>query len=486
MKENNKLSKKNNEIQKNPYPYGKIEFKPIQYKVLAKKMDKLKKDFKFFINKNKSYKRIKTRNTTLDTQMTRILSRLATQKEDNSHLIKSLNMNIKGKNKRFMSAKEIERFREKKSFLLKMISLNNEKDKNNSGTNLYMHSRNQKIKFPIHKFNATNKLGNSLIGLKKNKNKNTNEEFRTSFGNKSIENIPLIKSFIFKDNKTNNKSWKKFVNQKLISRDGIINQKHFSLFQPKSTKNINITNLLLDNIKVEDNSEIKEEPKIKEKNSKKELSNISLDINMDNNKTVTYDDKIKIKRKIYLKKLNSTVEKFEHSKSYYPDNDIIKTKLKDPFTFFKTKNMSQLESTFFNKGKKRRINLMKNNIIPKISLVNTLTPAKTEKNKLISKSKEKTYNSKVIIKKLNIIKNRANNKKMNIKTMYKNNNKYINKLVNYFSFDEAKIINKSMGRDIKKDAIKYKKGLGNFVYFEGKFFFATHLSHIRKGEVKYK
>ena len=282
MKENNKLSKKNNEIQKNPYPYGKIEFKPIQYKVLAKKMDKLKKDFKFFINKNKSYKRIKTRNTTLDTQMTRILSRLATQKEDNSHLIKSLNMNIKGKNKRFMSAKEIERFREKKSFLLKMISLNNEKDKNKSGTNLYMHSRNQKIKFPIHKFNATNKLGNSLIGLKKNKNKNTNEEFRTSFGNKSIENIPLIKSFIFKDNKTNNKSWKKFVNQKLISRDGIINQKHFSLFQPKSTKNINITNLLLDNIKVEDNSEIKEEPTIKEKNNKKELSNISLDINMDN------------------------------------------------------------------------------------------------------------------------------------------------------------------------------------------------------------
>ena len=60
--------KENNEIQKNPYPYSNIAFTQIKYKTLAKNIDQLKEDFKFFLGKNKTLKRFRTRAANLNTQ----------------------------------------------------------------------------------------------------------------------------------------------------------------------------------------------------------------------------------------------------------------------------------------------------------------------------------------------------------------------------------------------------------------------------------
>ena len=60
----------------------------------------------------------------LNTQMSRILTRLATNNKGHNNLIKSFKKNISGKNKRFMSAKEIEKYREKKKKHIKTNSIN--------------------------------------------------------------------------------------------------------------------------------------------------------------------------------------------------------------------------------------------------------------------------------------------------------------------------------------------------------------------------
>ena len=108
-----------NKIIKVPYPYGKITLKHIKYKNAVNNLENLNKEFRNFIGNYKVFKKAKIRVPNINTQMTRILRKLATsniKNNNNSNLIKSLNNRFSGKNKRFMSAKEIEKFREKKNF----------------------------------------------------------------------------------------------------------------------------------------------------------------------------------------------------------------------------------------------------------------------------------------------------------------------------------------------------------------------------------
>jgi len=202
---------------------------------------------------------------------------------------------------------------------------------------------------------------------------------------------------------------------------------------------------------------------------------------------VTPLDKYNLRRKIYLKRLRNKVDRFENSRKYFPSDDIIHKNMIDPFLFFKTKNLSQLELNIFGK-EDNKVNINKirrsrlTNIKPKIRLNKTFSPSRKDNYKLTSKSKDKKDNTKIIIKKLNIIKQGANDKKANMKTLYNSNNNYVKRIVNYFNYDEKKIINKSMGKDIKKDALKYKNDLGNFMYIDGKYLFAAHLPHIQRGE----
>ena len=471
--------KGNNEIQKNPYPYSNITFTQIKYKTLAKNIDQLKKDFNFFLGKNKTLKRFRTRAANLNTQMNKLINKLTKDKEDHGSLIKSLNMNIEGKNRRFMSAKEIEKYREKKKFLLKIISRNNEKNK--TATNFYKYNRYKKENIKLKKLKINNKFNNTMEGFTSKNYKNFKREFRTSLINQSLDDRSLISSILYNENK-----YKKINNNRLSLEDNkpknknlIKIQKRFSLFNVESTKNKNSLKLNLDEYKVEE----QKNNYFKIKNSKKGFSSISL--NIDNN-AVTPNDKYNLRRKIYLKRLRNKVDRFENSRKYYPNDEIIHKNMIDPFIFFKRKNLSQLELNIFGKEENKidinkRMRLRQAKINPKIRLNKTLTPSRKDNYKLTSKSKDKNNNTNIIIKKLNIIKQGANDKKINMKTLYNNNN-YVKRIVNYFSHDEKKMINKSLGKDIKKDALKYKNDLGNFMYIDGKFLFAAHLPHIQKGE----
>ena len=69
-----------------------------------------------------------------------------------------------------------------------------------------------------------------------------------------------------------------------------------------------------------------------------------------------------------------------------------------------------------------------------------------------------------------------------MKTLYKKID-ISNKVVDYFSVDEGKEINESMGNDLKNDLIKYNNELGDLLSIGRKYYlFSSHLPKIRLGQ----
>lgn len=466
----------NNEIIKNPYPYSNIPIRQIKYKAFTKNVEELKDSFKFFLGKNKSSKKVRVKTVNLNTQMSRILTRLATNKKGHNSLIKSFKKNISGKNKRFMSAKEIEKYREKKILILKLIKQKTEKEKAISNTiniNKYKERYISLKEMKKRKFNGL-KYSNLHIGNK------------TSLNNRGYSNIEFINNNVYEDNNTNINNINRKKNNKWKTKNGFCIRKNNSFLNPYTSKNKDSLILNLKNIS-DDNDEEDKNNNIKKNDNKKEFSNISLNFNLNNN--ITHDDKYQMKRKIRIQKLISNVDKYENSYNYYPDDYIIHKNSIDPFIFIKKKNLSQFELNIFDKeennkfiNRRKQIRKIKSNFEPKNKFYQTFTHFQRNNYKLSSKSKDKKgEKTKIIIKKLNIINKGANNRNSNLKTLYKHDN-YPKKLSKFFSFDEGKKVNKSMGQQIKNDALEYKKDLGNFMFIDGNFLFAEHLSHIKIGK----
>ena len=192
-----------------------------------------------------------------------------------------------------------------------------------------------------------------------------------------------------------------------------------------------------------------------------------------------------MRRKIYLKNLEDKVDEFENCNKFYPNIKLMDNFKKELFSFEKEKNLNQIELEILEKKENKKIinekkELKRSKSTPKIKLNKTLTPLRKNKYRLTSKSKDKIDNKKLIIKKLNIIKKKANIRKINMKTLY-NKIDNSNKVVDYFIFNEGKIIDESMGEGIKNDIIKYKNELGNLVYVNGLYLFSSHLPNIKRG-----
>ena len=191
------------------------------------------------------------------------------------------------------------------------------------------------------------------------------------------------------------------------------------------------------------------------------------------------------KKKMMLEKLKSKVDKFENSNNFYPEDKAIYKYSISPITFLKRGNLSQFELDVFDKEENRKF-INKRKRIRKINSIERLRFNKTQtylgRNKFLltskSKDKNKKSNPKIIIKKINIIKRKANNRRINMKSLYKNKN-FAKTVIDYFSYDEGKIIDENLENDIKSDVIKYKKNLGNFTYVDGKFVFSGHLQKMK-------
>ena len=463
-----------NEIKKDNYPYDKITLKQIEYEAVTHNIDKLKKDITAFVGKNKTFKKYKGKAFNFKAQMGKILDRLSSENGDHEKLIKSLN--FKRKNIRFMSAIEMEKYREQKSLILKFLNLKADKNKTTL-TNAYKKKgRNISLK----KIKLSDKFKNTASKFKINKEKSFHNEFRTSYLNQSTGDLSLFKDFISNDNKIYNYNNKDQMKNKFNDKNIIKIKKHFSFFGSDSTKSKSVSNLKLRLYESKDN----EEQKNKEKNSKKIFFGIKSDFKINNNNIIP-EDKFKMRRKIYLKNLEDKVDEFENCNKFYPNIKLMDNFKKELFSFEKEKNLNQIELEILEKKENKKIinekkELKRSKSTPKIKLNKTLTPLRKNKYKLTSKSKDKIDNKKLIIKKLNIIKKKANIRKINMKTLY-NKIDNSNKVVDYFIFNEGKIIDESMGEGIKNDIIKYKNELGNLVYVNGLYLFSSHLPNIKRG-----
>ena len=218
--------KNNNDSNKNPYIYDSIIIKREYSKELEENINQLKKDLVFFLDKNKHLKRQRAKPININTQINKIINKIENSKEDHGKLLKSLQINNKRKNKRFFSAKEIEKFRERKRYLLKIINEKSDAHKTISNADKYIHNKNRNIQkkhLHINKFNKT------VFDFKNNKsNLYDNKTFHYD---KSLENISLGHSNIYSsNNKYNNRI-------RLLANRNFKFKKRESLFRPDSTKN---------------------------------------------------------------------------------------------------------------------------------------------------------------------------------------------------------------------------------------------------------
>ena len=113
---------KYNIIKKNPYIYSNLILKREHNRALEENINKLRQDLFYFIDKNKHSKRLRVKPINLHAQIKQIMDKLETSKEDHNKLLKSFQMNMNNKNKRFYNQKELDKFREKKRHLLNIMS----------------------------------------------------------------------------------------------------------------------------------------------------------------------------------------------------------------------------------------------------------------------------------------------------------------------------------------------------------------------------
>ena len=450
--------KNNNEIRNIINIYKDIPIKNLKIKGLSKNIEDLEKDINNFIGKNKTLKKIKLKDSFLDIEMRRIMKKIKYKKIDNSQVLKSFNNKIEGKNRKFMSDKEIEKFRDKKSILLKMLSLQTEKEKEKSFNKKMDEYKKRRIFFRKLKFNKFSSTTSFF-----NRNEITFFKSTNSFDNKLIANIPSTNYSISNDN-FNSKNKIRLRNQISKAEDRSIIQKYNSLSRIETTKNKYILPLNLFN--------------------KKQDSDINLDHIFDNNNNIS-EDMYQLKRKYLIKNLKVKVNRYENSDNYLPNFKIILKNKVDPYLFMKKKkNMglfgaNNLVKEESNKILNKRMVMKRLYLTSKNELYKTLTPSIRNEYKLISKSKSKDKsekgNPKIIIKKLNILKKRASKRKKNMVTLY-NRNRFAQKVFNFFTFDVDRKMSKSFVKEVRNDALKYKKELGNFSYITGKFLFSKNVS----------
>ena len=275
---------KYNIIKKNKYIYSNLILKREHNRALEENIYKLRQDLFYFIDKNKHSKRLRVKPINLHAQIKQIMDKLETSKEDHNKLLKSFQMNMNNKNKRFYNQKELDKFREKKRHLLNIMSEKMDMHKSIPNTNKNININN-KNRHEQNKNLNMNNFNKTVFSFKRN-NINLNEN--RTHDNKLSENIYFI-------NNMHNKN--KYKNKIKLESRNFKFKKGYNLYKPGSTQNRNILKLNFnDKPKIDLRKTIEDKEKIKLKESKKDISSVSLDYKIDDN--IDPDNMYNMKKKL--------------------------------------------------------------------------------------------------------------------------------------------------------------------------------------------
>ena len=343
-------------------------------------------------------------------------------------------MNFENKTKKFLSSERIQRYRDRKLLLLKLIRNKNNKTFNDKNT--------------LNNIINTNNISSTLATLKE-KNKNIDVKKISCYTNRSTKSYPSLKHTInisLQREKLNAKT-------KLIKK---ININKSTIFN-KINNNINNPN-----------------------NIENGLGDINNNDDDNNYISINNKDFQAINKSINLKKLKLDIHKFEKSKNFLINNDVSisikpyqfirKKYIKYRIQNYKTNREMNAINQSFNYRKKtcdlsQRLNESQNSLKMDNMSFNTITARKN--------------NTRILIQKINDINKSIKIKKRIMKKEKYINNKKIKKIIKYFK--NKNNINEEIDKEIKKDIFNYQKNIGDFIFLDGKYLYTSHLSYFREG-----
>ena len=422
---------------KNIYPNICLSFDNYNYKQIDDKFNKLKHDFQVFLDHNKK-KINKSRKNFYNLSINKLFKKLIS--DSANKILNNYKKGFENNSKRFKSAKEIQKYKDKKILLLRLIRKKNSK---NNKANL---SYNRKI--ALNNISNLNDLTNNIL-FGKDYNSISYDNKISFFTNKTLNNQPSFQKRLLMG-KTHNTSILKKNNLKIKEK----------LF-PKN--NLNDSNI---NHRNESN-----------KNNYKTIS-----LNEEN--SIHSNENYKLFNKLFnLKKLKVKIKKFENSLNYYPNSERIHKNEIKPYNFCSKKYLKKNKLNFFNN--KIGYHSKFNNIVQRENLndTNNIYPFnrtqlsfKKDSYKIESDiSLNNKENSRSLMSKINSIQKGIKLKKRIIK----NKNK-IKNIDNYLKSKSQ--LNEEIEKEIKKDISSYQKKIGNFIFLEGKYLYTSHLSYFREGQ----
>lgn len=449
------------------YCFSNYNFK---YKTFNEKINKLNKDFEILLDINKQkIKRPKKKYSSLN--INKLIIKL--DSESSNKVLNKHQKNNKNAKKRFFSAKEIEKYKDKKRIFLKLIR---SKKLNNNKSDICLIGKNSS-----KNRSKLNNLNNSKIFRKDDNRKKKIFQFtnKYSFSQSSSFMNTLYEQKISKNKRKNNIK-RKIFGKKYLNKSSIDNNSRKEVLRD-NLKDINL-------IKKDENQKMNNSYNdVNQINNRFNEINYYLESNYDNK------DYILLKQKLNLKNLKIKVHNFENSSQYIPNDHIISKNLFKEKTFINKKFMknNKLDKLLINnkeyysiindKIKKRKIYSA-----PRIRNRSNKTQTALKNNNLNIKRIMKTmnninkYNSTILINKINDIQKKVQIKKRILKKEKKIKNGNIKKIMDYFinKHLDSKEIDKKMQKNFKQEFLEYQKKIGNFIKYDEKYLYAGHLSLI--------
>ena len=423
-----------------------------KYKKFTNKINEFKKDFEIFLDNDKK-KVVKPKKKFYILNINKLFRKLVF--DSTNKVLKNYEKNSQKTSKRFFSAKEIEKYKNKKILFLKLIRAKNSKN------NISTIDKNSRNYFSIR--NNSAKTLNIKNYNKRNRNK-------SNFSNKSIYSQSSFLNSLY--DQSYRKSAKLNFKEKFYS----------NLINNKSTIDVHKSNNYLkayDSIKKNDSEII-----IKDYNDIR--NNNKYDNNNCFNNDYSKEDFKSFKQKLNLNKLKLKVNKYENSTKYLPNNEIIFKNMKERNKFVNKKYLKndKLDYSIVNNNELNnsiRSYINKRNIHSAPKKFGTLD--KIQMNSLKDNSNSNRtlnimnkYNTSILMKKINDIQRKIKIKKRILKKEKKIKNNYVKKIMNYFK--NKKISSKDIDNDMKKDFIEYQNKIGHFIKIDDNYLYTSHISLI--------
>ncbi len=428
-----------------------------KYKRINDKMNKLNESFKIFLDQNEN-KIIKSKKHNNSPNIDELFKKMIS--DSNDKIIKKYQKTFEKNKRKFLSAKEINQYRDKKRNLLKLM-------------------RNQKVNISLKKRITSVKEKNSSIinftdSLYSNRDNNNNTTTNCKIMNRSILSSRSIKKPSTKNriNRIINLN-----NKKTTFRQRLYNTQQMN----KSSKQTqNLSNYFNDISCIKSNEKEKDNYVNSYNKDNSTLNLIQLD--KDNNYS-NEEDFSEMHRKLTLRKLQLNITKFENSQNFLPNSNEIKKNKLQPYMFISKKYKYSRKADFFNlkKNKFRSLIVGKKKEKKEKALSAPRKLSFTNEYQL-SLNKDNSYLNLTIKKKKSLLK-KIKKASVNIKKKIKKgikrdekNIKFIKDLIKSFEGNHTGKID--INKEIRKEISNYQLEKRQFIFVGGRLLDVGHLSDV--------